>query len=198
MANRESSTHIVGLKEKPRVHIDYQVQVGNAMVKKEIPFVMGVMADLSGQPADSDPAKVRGGPLAKREFKEVTAKTFDKVMEKEKPRVAIEVANKLTDAKGTIAVDLTFKGIKDFSPGAIAEAVPALKEVLDARSKLKNLLSYMKGRPELKEFIMKLLKDPALLQAITAAPNPAADAPTKGPPAEVPPAEVPQSKATDR
>jgi type VI secretion system protein ImpB len=127
---------------------------------------MGVFSDLSGKPAEPLP------PVAERKFLEIDVDNFDERLKSMKPRVALDVPNTLTD-QGKLAVDITFESMDDFTPGAIARKVEPLRKLLEARSQLSNLLTYMDGKTGAEELIARLLKDPALLQALGSAPKPA-------------------------
>lgn len=165
-----SSQKFIARNRAPRVQIEYDVELFGAKKKVQLPFVMGVLADLSGKPADALPA------VADRKFLEIDVDNFDERMKSMKPRVAFQVPNTLT-GEGNISVDMTFESMADFSPAAIAKKVDALSQLLDARSQLSNLLTYMDGKTGAEELIAKVLKDPALLQSLSAAPAPAADKP---------------------
>src|SRR6056297_817786 len=135
----ESSQKFVARNRAPRVQIEYDVEVYGAEKKVQLPFVMGVMADLSGKPEDPLPA------VADRKFLEIDVDNFDSRMKAMKPRAAFSVPNTLT-GEGNVAVDLTFESMDDFSPAAIAAKVEPLRELLDARTQLSNLLTYMDGK----------------------------------------------------
>ena len=139
----------------PRVNITYDVETGGAIETKELPFVMGVLGDLSGQPTE---------PLARlkdRKFVEVTPDNFDDVLASMKPHLAYKVANKLTDdpSAGQIAVDLNFRSLDDFSPDAVARQVGPLKELLDLRTKLADLRGSLQGNDTLDEILQNTLSD---------------------------------------
>ncbi|HVB68238.1 MAG TPA: type VI secretion system contractile sheath small subunit [Acetobacteraceae bacterium] len=156
----------------PRVQIEYDVETYGAQKKVQLPFVVGVMADLSGKPEEPLP------PIADRKFLEVDVDNFDDRMKAMKPRVAFMVPNTLT-GEGNIAVDVTFESMDDFSPAAVARKVDALNKLLEARTQLSNLLTYMDGKSGAEDLITKVLNDPALLQSLAAAPKPdAADGKT--------------------
>ena len=139
----------------PRVNITYDVETGDAIETKEHPFVMGVLADLSGQPTE---------PLARlkdRKFVEVTPDNFDDVLASMKPHVAFKVANKLTDdpSAGQIAVDLNFRSLDDFSPDQVARQVGPLRELLELRTKLADLRGSLQGNDKLDEILQATLAD---------------------------------------
>jgi type VI secretion system protein ImpB len=164
-----SSQKFIARNRAPRVQIEYDVELYGAQKKVQLPFVMGVMADLAGKPADPLP------PVADRKFLEIDVDNFDSRMKAMKPRVAFQVPNTLT-GEGNLSVDLTFENMDDFSPAAVAAKVEGLNKLLDARQKLSNLVTYMDGKGGAEELIAKVLKDPALLQSLTAAGKPEGDA----------------------
>jgi type VI secretion system protein ImpB len=160
-----SSQKFIQRNRAPRVQIEYDVELYGAEKKVQLPFVMGVMSDLSGNP--KDPL----APVADRKFVDVSVDNFDDRLKAMKPRVAFQVPNTLT-GEGNISVDLTFESLDDFSPAAIARKVGALNQLLQARNQLSNLVTYMDGRTGAEDLVANLLKDPALLQAMAAAPKP--------------------------
>ena len=162
---KESSQKFIARNRAPRVQIEYDVEVYGAEKKVQLPFVMGVMADLSGQPADPL------APVAERKFLDIDVDNFDDRLKSMKPRVAVQVPNTLT-GEGNLAVDLTFESMDDFTPAAIARKVDSLGKLLEARSQLANLMTYMDGKTGAEDLIAKLLAEPALMQALTAAPKP--------------------------
>lgn len=172
---KESSQKFIARNRAPRVQIEYDVELYGAEKKVQLPFVMGVMADLSGKPAEPLP------PVADRKLLEIDVDNFDERLKSMKPRVAFQVPNTLT-GEGSLNVELTFESMDDFSPAAVARKVDSLNKLLQARSQLSNLLTYMDGKGGAEELIAKVLKDPALLQSLVAAPKPgeAAQAPAEG------------------
>ena len=164
---RASSQKFIARNRAPRVQIEYDVELYGAEKKVELPFVMGVMADLSGKPADALPA------VEDRKFLEIDVDNFDDRLKAAKPRVAFSVPNTLT-GEGNINVDLTFESMEDFSPAAVARKVEALNKLLQARTELSNLLTYMDGKSGAEDLVTKLLNDPALLKTLAAAPKPEA------------------------
>jgi type VI secretion system protein ImpB len=163
---KASSQKFIARNRAPRVQIEYDVELYGAQKKIEIPFVMGVMADLSGKPADPL------APVADRKFLEIDIDNFDDRLKAAKPRVAFNVPNTLT-GQGNLSVDLSFESLDDFSPGAVARKVEALNKLLTARNQLSNLITYMDGKTGAEELVRKLLADPALLNALASAPKPA-------------------------
>lgn len=158
----KSGQRFIKENRAPRVHIEYEVETYGSRAKVELPFVMGVMSDLSGK------SHIEKKTLDKRDFVEFDMDNFDQRMEAIAPRAAFAVDNTLSN-DGKLAVDLTFKSMEDFSPGKIAKSIPALAQLLEARQQLNDLLLYMDGKDGAQDLLDKLLKDPALLQALSAA-----------------------------
>jgi len=158
---KESSQKFIARNRAPRVQIEYDVELYGAEKKIQLPFVMGVLADLSGKPALPLPL------VEERKFLDIDIDNFDSRLKAVKPRVAFQVPNKLT-GEGNLSVELTFESMDDFSPAAVARKVDALAKLLQARDNLSNLLTYMDGKTGAEELIKKVLKDPALLQSLEA------------------------------
>jgi type VI secretion system protein ImpB len=167
---KQSSQKFIARNRAPRVQIEYDVEVYGAEKKVQLPFVMGVMADLSGMPAEPL------APVAERKFLEIDVDNFDDRMKAMKPRVAFQVDNTLT-GEGKLPIELTFESMDDFTPAAIARKVDSLNKLFEARTQLANLLSYMDGKAGAEDLIAKVLQDPALLQSLASAPKPAEPAP---------------------
>ncbi|MER2602426.1 MAG: type VI secretion system contractile sheath small subunit [Candidatus Competibacter phosphatis] len=165
-----SSQKFIARNRAPRVQIEYDVEVYGSQKKVQLPFVMGVMADLSGKPADPL------APVAERKFLDIDVDNFDSRMKAMKPRVAFRVPNSLT-GEGELSLDLTFESMDDFSPAAVARKVDALNQLLQARQQLTNLMTYMDGKTGAEDLIAKVLSDPTLLQALASAPKPEGEAP---------------------
>ena len=148
----------------PRVHVTYNVEIGDAIELKEIPFVMGVLADLSGQPADPLPK------LKDRRFVEITPDNFDSVLESMKPRVAFSVENKLSEDSdaGNIGVDLTFKSMEDFEPEQVARRVEPLRELLELRTKLSDLVGTLQGNEKLEHLLQDVISNTGKLEQVRA------------------------------
>ncbi|MCS7469527.1 type VI secretion system contractile sheath small subunit [Stieleria sp. ICT_E10.1] len=161
---KASAQKFIARNRAPRVQIEYDVEVYGAEKKVQLPFVMGVLADLSGKP--EEPL----APVADRKALEIDVDNFDERMKSMKPRAAFQVPNTLT-GEGNMAVDLTFESMDDFSPAAIARKVDSLSKLLQAREQLSNLLTYMDGKDGAEALLAKALKDPALLQSLSAAPK---------------------------
>ncbi|WP_295391341.1 type VI secretion system contractile sheath small subunit [uncultured Thiodictyon sp.] len=170
---KESSQKFVARNRAPRVQIEYDVELYGAEKKVQLPFVMGVLADLSGKPAEPLPA------VADRKMLEIDVDNFDDRLKSMKPRVAFQVPNALT-GEGNLSVELNFESMDDFSPAAVARKVDALNKLLQARTQLANLLTYMDGKGGAEELIAKVLKDPTLLQALATAPKPSDQPPAEG------------------
>jgi type VI secretion system protein ImpB len=162
---KASSQKFIARNRAPRVQIEYDVEVYGAQKKIELPFVMGVMADLSGKP--TDPL----APVAERKFLEFDIDNFDDRLKATRPRVAFSVPNTLT-GQGNLSLDITFESLEDFSPGAVARKVESLNKLLTARNQLANLITYMDGKTGAEELVKKLLAEPALLNALASAPKP--------------------------
>lgn len=168
-----SSQKFIARNRAPRVQIEYDVELYGAEKKVQLPFVMGVMADLSGSSKEPLPQ------VSDRKFLEFSVDNFDDRLKAMKPRVAFQVPNTLT-GDGNLNIDLTFESMDDFSPAAIARKVGVLKELLDARQQLSNLVTYMDGKVGAEELIAKVLHDPALLKSLAEQPKPAPAAPPAG------------------
>lgn len=160
-----SAQKFIAANRPPRVQIDYEVELYGAQKKVQLPFVMGVLADLSGKPKDPLP------PVAERKFLEVDVDNFDARMKSMKPRLEFQVDNALT-GEGSMKVELTFDSMDDFSPAAVARKVDALNKLLEARQQLQNLVTYMDGKAGAEDLVARLLADPALLDSLASAPAP--------------------------
>lgn len=146
----------------PRVHVTYNVEIGDAIELKEIPFVMGVFADLSGMPADPLPK------IKDRRFVEITPDNFDAVLESMKPRAAFSVENRLSDdaGAGNLGVDLNFKGIEDFEPDRVAQQVKPLRQLMELRTKMSDLIGSLQGNEKLERLLSEVISDPAKLEQV--------------------------------
>jgi type VI secretion system protein ImpB len=161
---KQSSQKFVARNRAPRVQIEYDVELYGAEKKVELPFVMGVMADLSGKPAEALPA------VGDRKFLEIDVDNFDDRLKACKPRIAFQVPNTLT-GEGNVNVDVTFESMDDFSPAAIARKVESLNKLLQARTELANLLTYMDGKDGAEALVGRMLNDPELMKSLAATPN---------------------------
>ena len=169
----QSSQKFIARNRAPRVQIEYDVELYGSEKKVHLPFVQGVMADLAGK--SNEPL----APIADRKFLEFDIDNFDDRMKAMKPRTAFRVDNTLT-GEGQLNVDLTFESMDDFSPAAVASKVDSLNKLLEARTQLSNLVTYMDGKTGAEELIASAIKDPALLQSLVAAPNPDDDSNDEG------------------
>ena len=158
---KPSSQKFIGRNRAPRVQIEYDVELYGAKKKVQIPFVMGVMSDLSGDAKEPLPG------VDDRKYMAIDVDNFDERMKSMKPRVAVSVPNTLT-GEGNLQVDLTFESMDDFSPAAVARKVDSLSKLLEARSQLSNLITYMDGKAGAEDLISKVLNDPALLKTLAA------------------------------
>lgn len=149
----ESQQHKLDRVRRPRVQITYDVETNGAMQKVELPFVAGVMADLSGMPKEPLPA------MKDRKFVNIDRDNFNDVMAKAAPRLAFRVENKLTDENTQLGVELNFKHIDDFDPAAIARQIPALRELLEMRHRLGQLLTKMEGNDKLESMLSDILNN---------------------------------------
>jgi type VI secretion system protein ImpB len=163
-----SSQKFIGRNRAPRVQIEYDVELYGAEKKIQLPFVMGVLSDLSGKP--EEPL----APVSDRKFLDIDVDNFDARMKAMKPRVAFQVPNTLT-GEGNLSVALTFESMDDFTPGAVARKVDALSKLLTARQELANLLTYMDGKSGAEELLAKVMADPALLKSLADTAKPADD-----------------------
>jgi type VI secretion system protein ImpB len=162
MAKKSSSQHFITRNRAPRVHIVYEPEVGDANRKIDLPFVMGVMADLSGK--NNDQLK----DIPNRSFTEIDNDSFDRVLKAAKPRVAFTVPNRV-GGQGNLAIDLAFEKLEDFTPAQVAKNVEPLAKLLEFRTQLANLLTWMDGKPDAENFVAGLLKDENALKERLAA-----------------------------
>ena len=146
----------------PRVHVTYNVEVGDAIELKEIPFVMGILADLSGQSEEPLPK------IKDRRFVEITPDNFDSVLDNMKPRVAFSVENKLSDDSkaGNLGIDLSFKSLEDFEPDQVARRVKPLRDLLDLRTKLSDLVGTLQGNEKLERLLQEVIQDTGKLNQV--------------------------------
>jgi type VI secretion system protein ImpB len=152
---REGTQQKLSRVRPPRVHITYDVEVGDAIENKELPFVMGVLGDFTGQPEQALPR------LKDRKFVEVTPDNFDTVLQGMAPHLSYSVDNKLSDDPnaGQVKVDLRFKSLEDFEPEQVAKQVKPLKDLLDLRTKLADLRGTLQGNDQLDEVLMEAVTD---------------------------------------
>jgi type VI secretion system protein ImpB len=162
MARNTSTQHKLDRVRPPRVHITYDVEVGNAIEMKELPFVMGVLGDFSGQPSQPLPR------LRDRKFVEVNPDNFDQVLEGMKPHLAFSVENKLSEEPDApqLKVDLNFKSLDDFSPENVVMQVKPLRELMELRTKLSDLRGTLQGNEKLEEILMDAVSDQTKLDRL--------------------------------
>jgi type VI secretion system protein ImpB len=165
MELNKSSQKFIARNRAPRVQIEYDVEIYGSEKRIELPFVMAVLADLSGKSSQELPS------VEDRKFLEIDIDNFDERMNAIAPRVAFSVPNTLT-GDGQVMVDITFESMDDFSPAAVASKVDALKQLLNARTELANLQTYMDGKSGAEDLVRKLLQDPALMKSLSSAPKP--------------------------
>ena len=177
---KQSSQKFIARNRSPRVQIEYDVEVYGAQKTIQLPFVMGVLSDLSGNPSEKLPG------VGDRKFLEIDVDNFDERLKSMKPRVAFAVPNTLT-GDGNLMCDVTFESMDDFSPAAIAKKVEPLRKLLETRTQLANLMTYMDGKAGAEELVGNILKDPALLRSLASTPNPVAAAKPAPPTAVVAP-----------
>ena len=146
----------------PRVHITYDVETGGAIEKREIPFVAGVLADLSGQPEQPLP------PLKERKFVEVDKDNFDRVLGQTNPRLAFKVDNRLSEDDTRLGVELRFRSMADFEPAAVAKKIPSLRKLLELRNALHNLRTSLIGNDKLESILQEVLSNSETLKRIEA------------------------------
>jgi len=163
---RESTQHKLDRVRPPRVHITYDVEIGDAIEMKELPFVMGVLADLSGKPDEPLPR------LRDRKFVEIDRDNFDDVMKGMKPRLAFQVDNKLTNDDTKMGVELRFNSIDDFEPEQVARQVEPLAKLMEVRRQLTGLLAKADGNDRLSEKLREIIGNTELAEKLAQkAPN---------------------------
>lgn len=160
MAKKESLQHTLDRVRAPRVQLTYDVEVGDSIEKKEIPFVVGVLGDFSGKPSEPLPK------MKDRKFVEIDRDNFNKVLEGMKPRVAFRAANKLADDGSQLNVDLSFKSIDDFSPENVAEQIPPVKKLVEARKRLSDLLTKLDGNDKLDGLLQDIINNSESLKKL--------------------------------
>ncbi len=176
MPKKESVQHKIDRVRPPRVHITYDVEVGGAIENKELPFVLGVLGDFSGQPDELLPR------VKDRKLVEVDRDNFDQVLAAMKPRLAYRVDNKLTNDGSKMGVELRFKGMDDFHPDNVVQQVEPLRKLVGARQRLSDLLSKMDGNDKLETILNEIASDTnaqAQLSSALGLDKPAGDEPAK-------------------
>jgi type VI secretion system protein ImpB len=157
---RESTQHKLDRVRSPRVHITYDVEIGDAIEMKEIPFVVGVLGDYSGKPEEPLPK------LMDRKFTEIDRDNFNNVLAGMKPRLAFQVDNKITDDNTKMNVELKFRSLDDFHPEQVANQIEPLRRLVEARSKLTDLVTKLDGNDKLEELLQKALGDSTAIEAL--------------------------------
>lgn len=169
----ESTQHKLDRVRPPRVQITYDVEIGDAIEKKQLPLVVGVLADLAGKPAEA-PA-----PLRRRKFVEIDRDNFNGVMSSIGPRLAFRVPNRLTNEEGQVSVELKFDSMEDFDPVAVLRQVEPLRKLYEARQRLSDLIGKLDGNDDLDRLLRDVVTQTDQLKAIRgelAPPAAAADA----------------------
>src|SRR5580704_9802296 len=159
---KESLQKKISRVRPPRVHITYDVETGGAIEKREIPFIVGLMADLSGPPEQPLPA------LTYRKLVEIDQDNFDRVLGSMNPRLVFKMDNRLSEDDTRLGVELRFKSMADFEPAAVARQVPALRKLLEVRNALHNLRSNLIGNDKLESILQEVLNNHEALQRIEA------------------------------
>jgi type VI secretion system protein ImpB len=157
---RESTQHKLDRVRPPRVHITYDVEIGDAIELKELPFVVGVLADLSGKPDEALPR------LRDRKFVDIDRDNFNDVLKGMKPRLAYKVDNKLTNDDSKMGVELRFNNLDDFEPEKVVNQVEPLRKLLEVRKQLSDLLAKTDGNDKLNERLQEIISNTELLQKI--------------------------------
>ena len=153
MAKKESTQHKLDRVRAPRVQLTYDVEIGDAIEKKELPFVAGVVGDFSGQPAEPP------GKLKERKFVNVDKDNFDEVLKGMKPRVQLQADNRLKGDGSKLGVELNFRSMEDFSPEHVVRQVEPLRKLLEARQKLADLRNKMAGNDKFEELLNEVLQN---------------------------------------
>ncbi len=148
----ESTQHTLDRIRPPRVQITYDVEIGDAIQMKELPFVGGIMADLSGKPEEPLPK------LKDRKFVEIDRDNFNDIMDSINPRIVFQVANKLVDDDSKLNLELKFNHMDDFNPVAVLKQIKPLKKLYDARQRLSDLLTKLDGNDELDDLLQEVLQ----------------------------------------
>lgn len=160
---RESVHQKLARVRKPRVHITYDVEIGNAIEQKELPFVVGVLADLSGNP------KVPLPRVKERKFVEIDRDNFNDVMRGLRPRITFKVPNRLADDGSSIGVELEFKHLDDFGPEAVAQQVEPIRKLVEARQRLNELAVKLSSSDKLEELLQGVIRNTDALKELSAA-----------------------------
>ena len=165
----ESTQHTLDRVRPPSVQITYDVEIGDAIQKKELPFVMGVISDLAGKPAEA-PA-----PMKERKFVQVDRDNFNDVMKSVGPRLAFQVDNQLTDEDSKFNVELNFESMEDFDPVSVVQQVEPLRKLFEARQRLSDLRAKLDGNDDLDRLLIEIVENTDGLKEIQEATAPAED-----------------------
>ncbi len=160
---RESVHQKLARVRKPRVHITYDVEVGGAIEQKELPFVVGVLADLSGNPKDALPR------VKERKFVEIDRDNFNQVLAGTKPRLTFKVPNRLADDGSSLGVELEFRDLDDFGPEAVAQQVSPIRKLVEARQRLNELALKLNSSDKLEELLQGVVRNTEALKELSAA-----------------------------
>jgi type VI secretion system protein ImpB len=164
MAKKDGVQVRLGKVRPPRVHLTYDVQVGDAVEKKELPFVVGVLGDFSGQPDDGKPLR----KLKDRKFVSVDLDNFDDVLSGLSPKSTFRVKNRITPECGEFAVDLDFKSMEDFGPESVVQQVAPLRRLVEARTRLSDLRNKLAGNEKLDDLLSEVLSSTEKLRQLDA------------------------------
>jgi type VI secretion system protein ImpB len=148
-------------ERRPRVHIKYEIETGGALVERELPFVVGVMGDFSGNPME--PLR----PLKERKFIQIDKENFSEVMERIAPELNIKVNNTLAGDDSMMAIQLKFRSMSDFEPAQVADQVPALKKLMDTRNKLRDLMTKVDRSTDLESLLERVLQNEEELKTLS-------------------------------
>ena len=171
----DSLQHKLDRVRRPRVQVTYDVETGGAQAKKELPMVVGVMADLSGQPSEPNES------LKQRKFIPIDRDNFGEVLSKSGARIATRVPNKLTDEDTQLSVECTFSSMEDFEPENVAKQIPALRELLEMRTQLSNLLGKLEGNDKLESLLSEVLSNSEAAQSLASEMGISADSEEESP-----------------
>jgi type VI secretion system protein ImpB len=158
----ESTQHKLDRVRPPRVQITYDVEIGDAIVMKELPFIVGIMADLSGQPVDALP------PLKERKYVEIDRDNFNEIMKAIAPRLALRVKNTLANDGTNLNVELNFNNLDDFTPLSVLKQVEPMRKLFEARTRLADLLTKLDGNDALDKLLQDVVKNTDGLKEIKA------------------------------
>jgi type VI secretion system protein ImpB len=147
----ESTQHRLDRVRPPRVQITYDVEIGNAIEMKELPFVVGIMADLSGMPSEALPK------MKERKFVEIDGDNFNEIMSSIEPRLVLRVKNRLSNDDSEMSAELFFKNMDDFGPVSVVKQIPALAKLFEARAHLKDLLTKLDGNDALDSLLKEVI-----------------------------------------